>query len=283
MINKYYKQTVRSIKNQFIGNKKNKIKFFSAFYSHYILKKIGLKSFIDFPAAQFKFQDIILKTRPKTIDFWACLETYEPDLTFFLKEVLTRKGSFVDVGAHIGRFSVLMAKQGWKVYSFEPVGINFKALEDNLKLNNAYENAKIFNVGLGDNNEQKDIHYDRMAMGEASVYKNERSNESVSVKIVRFDFLFKDYTEFIEPCLLKVDVEGFEQKVISGMKDFIKEKKPLLILELWKEQSAELIQFLKSEGYERLHIFWFIRSKHIKEIEEMNKFYKKHNVKYQYE
>ncbi|MDO5614633.1 MAG: hypothetical protein Q4G16_00460 [Cruoricaptor ignavus] len=102
--------TVKSIKEQIISGK---FWFLLSFYSHYILKIFGLKNIIPFPAAKFRYQNIVLQTRKETIDFWACLENYEPDLTYFLMNVLKgKKFNFIDVGGHIGRFTVLMAKNG---------------------------------------------------------------------------------------------------------------------------------------------------------------------------
>jgi len=126
----HLRRTVKNIKNQFVGEPVRRRQFLAAFYNHYISKNLKLPVFIRFPKAQFKYQNVTLETRPNTIDFWATLESYEPDLTQFLTEFLNgEKGTFVDVGAHIGRFSTLMSKQGWKVISFEPLKTNFKALE----------------------------------------------------------------------------------------------------------------------------------------------------------
>lgn len=41
----------------------------------------------------------------------------------------------IDVGAHIGAFSVLAAARGARVVALEPVQENFQLLEENLRLN----------------------------------------------------------------------------------------------------------------------------------------------------
>ena len=85
----HLKKTVKSIKNQFVGDRRSRRRFLAAFYNHYISKNLNLPVFIKFPKAQFKYQNVTLETRPNTIDVWATLESYEPDLTQFLTEFLT--------------------------------------------------------------------------------------------------------------------------------------------------------------------------------------------------
>ena len=115
----HLRKTVRSIKSQFVGTGYEQKYFLAAFYNHYIFKALGLSGIIKFPKAQFKYQDVLLETRPDTIDFWATLESYEPDLTLFLTEYVNgEQGTFIDVGAHIGRFSTLMAKKKLECYFF---------------------------------------------------------------------------------------------------------------------------------------------------------------------
>lgn len=278
---RHLQQTVQSIKEQFVGSEAERKKFLSAFYNHYIFKKIHLPSLIKFPAAKFRYQNIVLETRPETIDFWATLESYEPDLTHFLTTVTGEaKGTFVDVGAHIGRFSTLMAKQNWQVISFEPLKTNFLALEKNLQNNGLTGNAQIFNVGLGDQPSEKTIYFNKMELGEATVNQREGDSKD-SIKILRFDDIAQDFS-FRDLCIVKVDVEGFEEQVLSGMEEFVKREKPLFVIELWEEKSANLVKFLKSQGYKRLHIFWFVEEKHQQYIDKMYSMYNRHKLVYDY-
>lgn len=279
---RHLKQTVKSIKDQFVGTEAEKKKFLTAFYNHYIFKKLNLPALVKFPAAKFKYQNVVLETRAETIDFWATLESYEPDLTHFLTSVIGEaKGSFIDVGAHIGRFSTLMAKQQWQVISFEPLKTNFEALEKNLKSNGSSENAQIINAGLGDQSTDKTIYFNKMELGEASVYPREGDSKDF-IRILRFDDIADQFT-FRPVCVVKVDVEGFETNVLSGMQEFVKKEKPLFVIELWEEKSANLVKFLKSQGYKRLHIFWFIEEKHQEYIEKMYQMYNRYQLVYDYQ
>ena len=278
----HLKKTVKSIKNQFVGDRRSRRLFLAAFYNHYISKNLNLPVFIKFPKAQFKYQNVTLETRPDTIDFWATLESYEPDLTQFLTEFLNgEKGTFIDVGAHIGRFSTLMAKQGWQVISFEPLKTNFQALENNLKVNHTNGNVRIFNAGLGNKTGNSTIYFNSLELGEASVTEKNGNNKD-AVQILRFDDIYKDFN-ISDFCIVKVDVEGYEEQVVEGMHDFVKIHKPLFVIELWAEKSPKLVEFLKSQGYKRLHIFWFIEEKHHPYISQMYARYNRYHLNYDYE
>lgn len=278
----HLKKTINGIKTQLVGDDGVKRRFLIAFYNHYIFKYLHLPAIIKFPKARFNYQNVILETRPNTIDFWACLESYEPDLTLFLTEFIDdKKGTFIDVGAHIGRFSTLMAKKNWDVISFEPLKINFKALENNLKINGLEKNARIFNAGLGNVAEEQTIFFNKLELGEASIYEREGDTKD-DIKILRFDDIYKDFA-LNDMCVVKVDVEGYEEKVIEGMHDFVKTHKPLFVIELWAEKSPKLVDFLKSQGYKRLHIFWFIEEKHNKSISKMYQMYNRYHLNYGYE
>lgn len=277
---KLLKATVKSIDAQIIDKKK---RFLSSFYFHYFFKLFNVKNPVSFPEAKFNFQNIILNTRKNTIDFWACLESYEPDLTYFLMNVLKdSKGTFIDVGGHIGRFTVLTAKNDWRVITFEPVKSNYEMILKNLEENNCSDLATVYNYGLGDKNQKQTIFYNSSELGESSVVMTEDKKESSEIEIVDFDN-FISSKDFKEICVVKIDIEGNEEKAINGMKDFIANQKPLLILELWEENSKDVTEFLHSLGYKKLHIFWFIESKHGYYMEEMYKFYNKHTLRYDYQ
>src|SRR5690606_31036162 len=276
----YLKNTVKSINSQIL---ENKTKFFLAFFNHYISKNT-IKEFVffKFPSTKFKYSKVVLKTRPNTIDFWVCLESYEPDLTYFLTDVVNeKKGTFIDVGGHIGRYSTLMAKQNWNVFAFEPIKNNYDILCENLNYNNCSKNAIVYNLGLGNENIEKTIYFNEKEMGEASLIQQDEQNQQTKIKIVKFDdfMKLKNFEKFI---IVKIDVEGFENEVLTGMKNFLKTYKPIIVLELWKDNSDKISTLLKEIGYQRLHIFWFIKETHQSLIDPMYLLYSKNKMGYEY-
>lgn len=61
--------------------------------------------------------------------------TYEPEVQDFLAGVLTPGAVFYDVGGHIGFFSVLAARLGAHVVTFEPLPGNVSRIRRNAALN----------------------------------------------------------------------------------------------------------------------------------------------------
>ena len=54
---------------------------------------------------------------------------------------------FIDIGANIGFYSILLSGHFKKIYSFEPNQRNFQVLRKNINTNDL-KNIKIFNYGL---------------------------------------------------------------------------------------------------------------------------------------
>jgi FkbM family methyltransferase len=231
-----------------------KIKFFFAFLFHYGGKFFGININF-FPKMNLDLRGIIFQTREKTIDFWMVWDKYEKEIMGELDK-LEEKGTFVDAGANIGRYSLLMAKKDWEVYSFEPVKSNFFRLKNHLKNNSLIKKTKIFNLALGDKKEEKNIYFEKHKHGEASLLKKNKNIQKEKIKIEKMDNLLIN-KEIKKPVVLKIDVEGFEYKVLLGAKKFIKEYKPKIIIELWNKNKD--IKFLNKMGYQNKGNLWIYK------------------------
>src|SRR5690606_25141174 len=126
------------------------------------------------------------------------------------------------------------AKREWNVITFEPIKINYDVIISNLKLNNCEQFARVNNVGLGNKEAIETIYFNPKEMGEASLIKQETQNSESQIEIVRFDD-YMQINQFDELCIVKIDVEGHEEGVARGMLNFIESNKPILVIELWKE------------------------------------------------
>ena len=138
------------------------------------------------------------------------------------------KGKIViDNGAHIGEFAIYCAKLGAKkVYAFEPVTETFKILEKQIELNNLKGKVIPLKMALGDKNEIGKIIFDGACDLGANVKDMafETSSNSEQVRVIKLDdFIKKEKIGFI-----KMDVEGYEEKVLRGASRIIKRDKPIL-------------------------------------------------------
>ena len=129
------KYILKNIINQSQDKISTKIKFLTSFFLHYSTKKLFKKSICKFPKMNLKLHNSIFETRKNTVDFWTVSTFHEKEMTEYMINK-KEKGTFIDIGTHIGRYSILMAKKGWKVHSFEPIKTNFNQLKKNAIKNN---------------------------------------------------------------------------------------------------------------------------------------------------
>ena len=172
---------------------------------------------------------------------------------------LIHKGyTFFDIGTNIGEVSLNAAKRvmDGQVYSFEPDKENFKKLQQNLKLNN-YKNIHPINKGLGDKSDILQIEvFDQKNKGMNRIVNNPNNSDSTfSIEIITLDqFIEENKVNKID--LIKIDVEGYEMRVLLGAKKSIADFKPTFFIEIddnnlkrQNNSARELIQFLENRNY----------------------------------
>ena len=151
----------------------------------------------------------------------------------------------VDVGANIGDFSLTMAPYCGRVIALEPGSENFAALESNIT-RNRLPNVLPLNVAASDSEGVL-----RMA-GSGGMLHVANYGESELAKGVVLDQLFDGLRlEHID--LVKIDVQGHEEKVITGMDKSLDGKRVgLLIVEahmFHHVHPSTIISKMESKGY----------------------------------
>jgi FkbM family methyltransferase len=144
--------------------------------------------------------------------------------------------NFFDVGANVGQHSLFMADRADRVFSFEP----FAAVrgEMNRKLKHAgVENVTVFPVALGDRNSTSAFHTSTTAnrgMGTLRDFIPRAGNsfyETTTVDVVRGDEFFSA-NDLPPISLLKIDVEGYESKVLEGLQQTLRRDRPPFLMEI---------------------------------------------------
>jgi len=158
----------------------------------------------------------IFYCRGKTDDIWIIDPSFEkPIHNLFNLE----KGVFVDVGAHIGKYTIMVARKlkDGKVIAIEADTNNFKILKKNLVLNNL-ENVIALNVAASNKRGYINFyHIEGPATAMHSIIKPGRIKcKEIQVRTERLeDILQKLGIKQID--LLKIDVEGAERLVLEGL------------------------------------------------------------------
>jgi FkbM family methyltransferase len=145
----------------------------------------------------------------------------------FLKELNNFKivnPILLDVGANVGNWSKLVNSQLMccEIHAFEPSKETFFALAEFAK---SVPNIYIYNFACGDENTSRNLYYDEVKSGMASLSKRNLKHLNIefekfeSVEIRRLDTFLSNSS--IKPHGLKIDVEGHELEVLKGLGDHI--------------------------------------------------------------
>ena len=135
----------------------------------------------------------------------------------------------VDVGAHIGSYTLRMAKRFHQVIAFEPNPFNRYILSLNLQLNKT-TNVQVEQAALSDREEISPLFLHRAADGTGSLnpfHYGFKYDKTVQVKVKRLD----DF-EFAKVDFLKIDAEGNELPILKGATRIIESSKPILAIEV---------------------------------------------------
>ena len=185
-------------------------------------------------------------------------QSREPDTTKALK-LLCKPGMIViDIGANVGSHTLPLANSvgdKGKVYAIEPVPWALDKLRKNLALNH-------FSSDYTDENAEFSLRASFKTTSENPVNENGGLSESwwsacekVSVKVDTLDnFIVKENIPHVD--VIKLDVDGFEVKVLKGAERILQSFKPIILMELapsWLKEKGdsieELLSYLIKCGY----------------------------------
>ena len=186
---------------------------------------------------------------------------YEADTTEFLLSHLPVGGTFADIGANHGYFTVASALKvgpAGRVFSFEPNPAATERLRRHMRLNGVEDRVTVIEVALSD----VDGHTAEFFVGESAetnVYGSLLPSEfalsqkwldmlrKISVQTRTFD----DW--FTEVCpgridVMKIDVENAESLVLAGMVRTLRKAPPRAII-CETEADSKSSQLLTAHGY----------------------------------
>ena len=186
----------------------------------------------------------------------------------------------LDIGAHVGIWSMRLAQNFKRVYAFEPVPKHIecwkKNMENFIKENPDWENyTTLHNVALGHENGTATMKVpDTTNTGMASLVHeiyNVRTQErwvqpgwekfpEIQVKTRTLDSY-----EFEKIDFMKIDVEWFELRVLQGAEQTIRKHKPVMYVEMHDTQAFNFMMDINC-GYR------------IMEAYGMNRLYKSNTV-----
>lgn len=139
-------------------------------------------------------------------------------LTAALQQV-RRKGLALDVGMHVGLWSMHLAKQFQRVVGFEPVAEHVECLKLNMA---GAKNWEVHNCALGSKSGAVSLKCFDGSTGSTQIQE-----DAGPIAMHRLDeFTFDQPIDFI-----KIDVENYEYFVLEGGEQTIRAHRPVIILE----------------------------------------------------
>jgi FkbM family methyltransferase len=160
---------------------------------------------------------------------------------------------FYDVGAHIGVFSLIAARnlgvQG-SVFAFEPDPSNVRRIEEHVARNQLGTIRIIPKaVSSTDGRQRFQRASFQSSMNRGALVEDATLAEEATIEVdcITLDAVAR---ENVLPSLIKVDVEGFEAAVLQGSEEIFRAAKPLLVCEIHHEQaSSDVTRWLFERGY----------------------------------
>lgn len=161
-------------------------------------------------------------------------KNYEPETFDFLRQNVKPGATVLDLGAHMGLFSVVMSqlvgKEG-RVYSFEPTPSTRSVLKEVVKINGCDHNVRVRSEAVS---KQKGtfFFYDTgdLVSNANSLVQTDRSANKIEVNAVSLDEFAEEQNAVIN--CLKIDVEGAELDLLEGAKNVFKKMRPAALLSL---------------------------------------------------
>lgn len=179
----------------------------------------------------------------------------------FLKS-LENINTILDIGAHKGQFALISKYvfENVKIYSFDPLKSSKDKYNEILKPEDGFF---FFNSAIGNKNGFKQINISKnsdsssilnITNKQIKTFKNTEKIKEEKIKIQKLHYLINK-KKLITPCLMKIDVQGYELEVLKGSEKLLQNFDYLYIecssIEFYKDQPffKDIRKWLKKRNF----------------------------------
>lgn len=169
---------------------------------------------------------------------------YERAELLFIEQLVTRLGirTILDVGANIGHHTLFFSRIADTVEAFEPYPPVRDVLEERLAANHI-ANVRVHAFGLGASSAELEYFAPgaRNAGTGSFVADHAADNNSPAglLTVRRGDEVTRETG--IKPDLIKLDVEGFERAALEGLRDTLREHRPVIVMEFSRDTRQSMV------------------------------------------
>ena len=196
----------------------------------------------------------------------------------FLLHFLKSDSYFIDIGANVGVYSLLASGiKKCKSTSIEPIPQTFYYLQENVVVNDLENDITCLNIGLAGEKGQLFFTKDKDTINHVT---DKKTANTINVEVETLDNIIN--SSLLNNTLIKLDVEGFEYKVLSGASELLKnENLKAFIVELngsstkFGLSDAMVDEVLVNSGFEKYDYDPFRRS-----LTKIDRFHTEENTLY---
>ena len=207
--------------------------------------------------------------------------------SYFMMSNLAKQGitpnTVLDVGANVGQFSVAASKffPKAKIHSFEPQPECVGRLSRNVK---KLDNIKVYPLALGEyegeikfyvNSHNHSSSILPLAESHRVAFPEAQESEEITVDLSMLDKVLSG-VDIVSPCLLKLDVQGYEVHALRGGMDTLR-KVDFVILEssfkpMYKGESLfmDVVKVMQEFGFQFLRPVGWLTDPNTDEVLQMD-------------
>ena len=171
--------------------------------------------------------------------------SYEPEQTKLFERHVRPGDTVLDVGAHVGYYTVLsavLAGERGAVWAFEPNPANARFLRRHAEIN-GLAGVRVTQAAVSDANGTA-----RFGFGRGSGTGHLAADGEVEVRTLRLDDFCAEHG--IAPAAIKIDVEGAERAVLEGARGVLARHRPVVFLSTHGDEvHRACLAFMETAGY----------------------------------
>ncbi|HTQ29089.1 MAG TPA: FkbM family methyltransferase [Puia sp.] len=180
---------------------------------------------------------------------------------YFLKEFIREGDYCVDIGAHLGYFTLELSrlvKNSGRIYAIEPMSKFYEALGGMIREKNI-SNVDLRQLAMGGDSDWVEMGIPQVGNMKKFAYARVMESntylqyvESEKVKNAKGDELFAALPKLD---FIKCDVEGLELSVFAGLRETLERHRPVLLCELGnRNDRIQLLDMLRPLGYQTYYL-----------------------------
>lgn len=174
---------------------------------------------------------------------------------------------FVDIGANVGTYAIYAGVIGARVYAFEPEALNYAELNKNIFVNDLHGRVTAYCMAISDQADVSVLHLSAFTyagshhdFGEnwwkgdrtigGRLYKRDSRPQQGCVSYSLDELVARNVLP--QPNHIKIDVDGFENKVIRGAAKTLQNpdlKTVLLEVDFRIPESLQIVDHMRSQGW----------------------------------